>query len=731
PWVGAMRTTDAAGTRSMTNLRTDGFSVNAETPLVLGYDPAGTRYGQMWAVVDPVNGTTTASAAMVATTLAGAKAVAAASKPRDVSTAVQAGYLANRTLAAANCQASQTRSVDGMFVVLPSGTSTMGATAVTTGIAAPEIPVRIMGDPDDASARTNSVLNLTVAGPNIRVTRLGLSRLSLGLGTNALATNTTALFWIDDVTGTGRSGLEANTVPFSSASPTAGQFNLFITRSRWWRHGVGLTGGNLRAGLARGNEFSRQTQALAFLKNRFIGNVEDSFIGTGAQNVWGGWGAPTLAGQVEDIVIKWNDMRFARGRTVAWTYLPAATAGTPNPSLRRHVVAGNVMERIGTDPQPFYAMGEDVSATMSYNIIEANTHAGERANTFYSDPLPATLAECDAQLNQAFVNRVAGNAYDWLPTKHDDFSDPTAQSLRVAAGGAEVAKAGYRPQMIEAWSMLYGVGHEANVDCRRINVGTEFALEFYGLRSIYTASAQNPAFADDRSNAGTGAGGGNYVPGSGTVLAGRVQNGQADVDFAGAARGSGSAVGAWRGPMAVALAPDNARNGQMAGATTLALRLTLTPQAARSAQQAGTSTLSLRLGLAPQSARSTQQAGAPALALRLGLAPHNARSGQAALASSLGLQLALAPRSARSGQSAAAPALALRLALAPLSARSGQSASSPVLALAGAGLLQPAGARHGLRDAGTVPLLPAVDLALVPMQAVGPARQTLLVPKAF
>ncbi len=108
-----MRSTDPAGTRAMGGLAAAALASTAEAPFVVGYDPAGTRYSGQWVYVDPVNGTLTPGAAMVATSLAAAKAVAPAARARNVSTAVQAVYLANRSLPAANGGSSASRAADG------------------------------------------------------------------------------------------------------------------------------------------------------------------------------------------------------------------------------------------------------------------------------------------------------------------------------------------------------------------------------------------------------------------------------------------------------------------------------------------------------------------------------------------------------------------------------------------------------------------------------------------
>ena len=540
PWLGVVRSTDPAGTRLMTTLRTDGFSVNAESPWVIGYDPAGTRYSQQFAFVDPVNGTVTAAAGMVATTLAGAKAVAPASRPKDINTAVQAGYLANRTLAAANGQAAATRSIDGMQIVLAAGTHAVGSTAVTFGTTTAEIPLRIIGDPADTDPRANCILP-TSANSMSRVTRLRLQSMTLEIGVNSLVSSCIPIF--ENVTVRGRAGNEASsTAPFTASAP-AGQYNMALANTRWWKTAAQIGASNTRVGLMRGCEHSRQvSNFLCAVKNRLMSGTEDTFVGASVVSAFSSWALPTVAGQVEDLVVAWNDVRSLRGRFFGFGTLPAATAGTPNPSVRRNAVIGNVVERIGSDPQPFYSIGEETSATMSYNIIEGNTFVGERTNTFYSDPVPTTILESNTQLNQAFINRVAGNAFDWLPTKHDDFNDPETSGVRGSADG-------YRPQMVAAWSMLYGVGHEGNFDARREG-GDLFPLQYSGPRSTAGYAAPlAPLYTDDNSILGpdgAGAtGGGDYTLQAGSPLIGRVTRGQADVDFTGTARATPADAGAF------------------------------------------------------------------------------------------------------------------------------------------------------------------------------------------
>lgn len=636
PWLGAMRSTDPAGSRSMANLRTDGYAVDAQSPWVIGHDPAGTRYSAMWAFVDPANGTATASAAMVQPSLAAARAVAPAARPRDINTARQAGYLANRTLAAANGQAAQTRSLDGMVAVLAAGThGGHGATAVTTGAAEAEIPFRIIGDPDDANPRANCILQTSVSQPPGRASRVRYENLQLLVGGNSL-TGSTAYVSFDRVTMQGRNGFESSTTAVSTAAPATGQFNVSAIRSRFWRYGVGITSGNPRCGVFRANEFSATVQALAAVRCRWIGPGEDGAVGAAIRNATTGWSGPTVAGQAEDIVLAWNDFRHARARVWSPASLPAATAGTSNPSIRRNLVLGNVCERIGNDPAPFYSLGEDVSATMTYNIIEANSFVGDRANTLYADPLPVTVADTDSQRNQALVNRVAGNAFDWWPTKHDDFEDSTTKSLRSAAGVTPAT--GYRPQMVEAWSALYGVGAHGNHDAGRTGNGN-FALEWPGLGSFQTTNAA-PAFTVDASLLGSGTGGGDYRPGPTSPLAARVRHGNSDSDFGGQLRRLPATAGAWQAnPAEVAAAA--ARSAQSAAAATIGLALPLQPFGAGHGGAASATAVAWNGFLAPAPNRLLPGDGSPTVAWTAALAASDAGHSTVAGVTAIGWQAAL------------------------------------------------------------------------------------------
>jgi hypothetical protein len=562
PWVGAMRTTDPAGTKSMTTLRTAGYGAAAENPWVIGYDPSGVRYGQQWAFVDPVNGTTTAAAGMIATTLAGAKAVAPASRPANVSVAVQALYLANRTLAAANGQAAQTRSGDGARIVLATGTHTgFGTQAATSGFATAEIPIRVIGDPDDSNPRANCIVNTSGAAPNIRTTRLRVQNCTVQTNSSSSLTTGLTYLFLDNVLVQGASSFESSTTwPLATTAPAAGQGNVFLTNSRIWRLGVAAYSGNRLISLARDTEHSRQYQGLCFVKNRWIGKTEDGFNAANAAEGYATFGTTDLT-RLEDIVVAYNDVRFLRWDFFTPAYAPSAISGV-SPQLgryRRYLVLNNVVERIsgtaGVTPttDKFFGIGEGFYSVIDNIIIEGNTFAGSNYNAFYCDPTPATVSDINTQTNIAVRIRHANNAADRNASKHDDFNDPTTSSVRAAAGAPESLKLGYRPACIDAWRTHYGVGMEGHIDFSRkgsVNFRRDGGSGFVGLRGVQYpfGSPGDPLYTNDKSEAGDDLGGGDYTPQAGSPVLGRTRTGNSDRDFAGNTRVFNGAAGAIEGP---------------------------------------------------------------------------------------------------------------------------------------------------------------------------------------
>jgi hypothetical protein len=556
PWLGSMRSTDTAGTRDCSALASAGLASAAAAPFIVGYDPAGTRYSNAFVYVDPA-GTVTPSAAMVATTLAGAKAVAQASRAANVSVAVQAGYLANRTLAAANGGASATRSVDGLQVVLAPGTysSGIGSVNATTGIQTAEIPVLVLGDPADANPRANCILQTSAATiANLRAARLRFRACAIQGGTYSLISSITTYIWLDNVEVTGRSGQETNTVkPFSAAAPPAGNSSLWLTKTKVSRTGWTIGSANLKPGLMRACEHSRLGAGHTLIKNRFIGQVEDTTV-VGEQYTHQMVNDAADIGALEDFVLAYNDGRYANGGFLQTRTVSAAVAGTTLNSHRRHLILGNLVERIGATTSNLGNYGEDENVIMSYIIHENNSFVGDRFNAYYSDPIPTTndanaTTGVDGQYNIAFGIRFANNFHDWQPSKQDDYSDAQTQTVRGTSNG-------YRPQMIFAWGPRHGVGYEGNFEAGR-NISYIGLHDYAGLRSrnvAYGDAPISPQFVNDLSYNGsspggaTSPGGGDYTPGPSSPLKGRVLRGNTDQDLFGAARIVGGASGAVEAP---------------------------------------------------------------------------------------------------------------------------------------------------------------------------------------
>jgi hypothetical protein len=523
PWLGSMRSTDPAGTKAMGALPVDARGAGAQVPFVVAYDPDGDVYNNRWVVVDAVNGTTTASAAMVATTLAGAKAVAPASKPQNINCALQALYLQNITLPAMNGASSVTRAADGARIVLPSGVSGWQGTNVTSGLQS-TVPVRIIGDPDDADPRVNCILRSGSSGVDSRANRFVLRDLKLECGQAAMTL--AILIQLDNCDLSAKAGFESSISLITGTTPTVGTFSCQAVKTRWWKHVTGMDNAQHKFNLIRACEFSRAARSAAIVTSKSI-QVDDDTV-TAAVAQAGNFSVATAVAGCEDNIFAFNDFRRLRTRALVFATPSAADAGTSYASVRRLVILGNVFELFdAAGTQPFFSLGEGVAMSIHYNIIENNTFMGERVNGWYADP-PSSSSSIVPDL---FCNRQANNAFDRNATKHDNFLDGTY---------------GYRPHLIGGWSAQNGVMHEGNWDGGRAASDImQFRYWFRGLRSVQTTSVTAPGVTDDRSEFGADTGGGDYRPASGSPLLDRMQNSNTDRDFNNAARSAGSPAGAF------------------------------------------------------------------------------------------------------------------------------------------------------------------------------------------
>ncbi|MBC7522045.1 MAG: hypothetical protein H7268_13255, partial [Sandarakinorhabdus sp.] len=256
PYLGAMRSTDPAGTRIVATLADDGLSAAAEAPFVIGYDPAGTRYSNVYAFIDPVNGTNIPATGMIATTRTAAKAIAPASRPRNVMTAQHACRLLNRSFTnRLGTSYGSAGNTDGLVCTLAAGTHTdaLGNTNGTLSASArtSEIPLTIEGDPTNSNPRANCILQTRAVGgqTNNAVQRLRLRNLTLEQGEASLMACTNK--WLDNVEIRAKSGfILVNSAPIGGNVLNIASANWWVTRSKIWRSSWSLA--YLSAGPAPG-----------------------------------------------------------------------------------------------------------------------------------------------------------------------------------------------------------------------------------------------------------------------------------------------------------------------------------------------------------------------------------------------------------------------------------------------------------------------------------------------
>lgn len=632
PWLGAMRPTDGAGTRSMTALGTEAFRTAAASPFVVAYDPAGTRYGGFVAI-DPA-GSSTASAVTVASSWAAAKA---GTRAATLAVAVQAGYLANRSLAAANGQPAKARSIDGMSFGFIAGTHTApGNTSITSGITADECWPNLIGDPDDADPRANCILQTGASAISPRISRWRIADMTLAIGGASLVLSAPTYWWYDNAEIRGKPGFEAATTGITSVTPAAGFASLFATRSRLWKYGPAAgwkyNGAGTRPLLIRGCETTRRMEAACIIGNRWIEHLDPAITPATADQCTAAWSlgnAIADTGPVEDFIVAGNDLRASNQKVWTPGQATAAAAGTSLNSVRRNVFAGNLVERkTATTGANFWAGGENETLEMSYNIIEGNTTVGDRNNLGYNDPNVATLADTNSKNNLAYGNRQANNAHDWAPLKTDDFNDPETSLLRGNTHG-------YRPQCIGTWSVLYGVGFDGNYDAGRHPGATNFRFEYFGTNSVQTQGG-NPGYTADYSVYGSAAGQGDYTPRPASPLRGRGHNANGDRDIFGAVRGVPFAAGAIEGNASAALTPASALDAMTAAAAITGWSTQLDATPAHSATYALATVADWFAALAPAGGAVTVTDSGGATAVALALTPADARQplhdGAAALA---------------------------------------------------------------------------------------------------
>jgi len=610
PWFGTAWTTDPAGTKAMpASFTTDCFASAAATPFAVAYDATGSVYAFRTLYVDYLNGTTVAAQAMVGTgaseaaALAAAKAVAPASRPKDVQTAVEAARLARLQLPAANGQQQSTfgyGNVDGVRIVLAAQVHAGGLGTSAVGFAPQTIQtyLRIEGDPADANPRANCVVNTIAAQSDFRgPDRASFKNASIGLGY-------TFYLWIpywhfDNVTMAGMSGFQTGGAsPVGGSVAPGGKLGVHFTRTRIWQSSATMSSGFGAAHkLIRKCEWVQAALASTVVTSRLIGEAEDGFatgtagttqLGTPLQPADGDTAA------VYDGIIAYNDVRAAKGRT--WNAGQITVGGVSQ--HYRQVLFGNVMEAIGPSGDCLFNTGEQELASTREIIVEANTTVGARVNLLYNDASPAaTVAGTDAQAQNVVVNvRIAANVLAAHFTKHDRFDDPAVRAQRQAA--ADPRNHGFRPYNTACWAGLYGVGQRDNVNLYQEVLGPGapdgFTHEFEGLNCRFDNTPIDPKWSNDQSkwrlstSFPAAPGLGDYTPRTGSPALGRVTTGNSDRSLIGGTRTAPFSAGAINGVIAVpvTLLAAAARSPTRAVATTLTTSTLLSPAKAVHANRA-------------------------------------------------------------------------------------------------------------------------------------------------
>ncbi len=557
PWQGAVRymgssATTVAGHSTATTI---GMAASVENNLLhLCYDSDGARYDIRWVVLDPVNGTTTASATMVATSLAGAKAIAPASKPLNVSTAAQALRLVGRTLPAANGLTAKTNACDWWNIVLPVGTSVVGSTAQSSGNKATEGRMVIRGDPDDANPRANCLLaTATAHGPTLNCSRWLFRDCTLSVGEyrliSSLTTNPT--IHLENVTVQGRAGFEASAVSIFTSGTMARDYSLLTAANvLWYQYGLGIGGSVERVLLLRNTQCPRSQMSVVFADCEQIYDATVDYVGITEIISFRGTASSGASGFFTGDHMAWG-CRAERNHGTFYQYAPA----------NEILTAASLY--IGSNTEPMYCYRAALVNCLAIRAsVKTDLKIGEMGENAFQNLLDSIIAGCifagnrlsihnDSPKNPDVVNlthrgnMISATGFDSLHAKGDTFSVGELTASSIKTGG---------------WEISYAVGCDAIVNTERNTVPyADYALEQYPLRSYREATRIGPgtvgafAFVNDQSNYGVnavpigvngvGAGGGDYRPGAGSQLRGRGRVAQIDVDLDGVARGTTFDVG--------------------------------------------------------------------------------------------------------------------------------------------------------------------------------------------
>lgn len=203
--------------------------------------------------------------------------------------------------------------------------------------------------------------------------------------------------------------------------------------------------------------------------------------------------AANIAPDQNNLMIEHNQLLNLDTNTAAVFRLGSARA------ISDTSFVGNVIEVSQTTvTQPALWFGGD-SATLDINnsIVSHNTMVGARCNLFYNDS--GTVANVR---NNVFVSNNALQSYN---IKSDTFGTPSGNR-------------------VGNWAQLYGVGFKNNRYDGTASSSFTSINEFDGLDVSFVIARDTVfgtiIYTNDASIDGSGAGGGDYIPGSGSQLSG-------------------------------------------------------------------------------------------------------------------------------------------------------------------------------------------------------------------
>jgi hypothetical protein len=540
PWIGLARTSGSG--HAAASFPAGNYNLNAEVPILCSFDPGRVIYPQRYIAVDAATGSSTPAATMVATTLAAARATPAAT----VTAALQAIYLFNQTTPAANGYASSSRSHAGIDVVLLAGVQTMGSTSVGT-VTSAATRLKVVGDPSDPDPRTNCILRSMASVAAYNSNRMyWFENLTIEMGGTAILSGSSGIkVHFNNCELRGRPGMENYTTSFFNAPPPTGtDFLITATNSRWWKYGSGLNGVNMKAGLLRNFESSRQCNGIAIVTSS---KISDPLLPVATHSYRFVDGAADLF-LYQCSAYRNGGYLFDNGATGG-----AGSSSDPSYTLRLAVV-NCIAERSENDETRFWVHGEGANSELRDCVFDGVTTVGQFINFHAEGSAGANLWHRGTIYKNCWIDRNA--------TKHDVFT-------------MDGTKTG-------SWEVLYGVGYEGSVNNNRIyTTASNFQYEFYGIGAkVYSNWSVEPwgsnswtRYTNDLSPAGPAGtpggmsktpGGGDYRPAAGSPALQRGRISSIDLYLTGEVKPATPAAGALppaqADPVAIDMGVDAARS---------------------------------------------------------------------------------------------------------------------------------------------------------------------------